>query len=118
MGKKTYLELLKVLTPTEQKCILEALADRLGDIDDYPPSLPDIVADEVLYLPEGWTKGAEKKAKILIKERANIETFLVTVQANVYIDATNTKDAINKTYEQLENNTFDLSDFEITAEAE
>lgn len=118
MGKKTYLELLKVLTPTEQKCILEALADRLGDIDDYPPSLPDIVADEVLYLPEGWTKEAEQKAKILVKERTNFKPFLVTVQANVYIDATDTQDAISRTFSKLQNNTFDLSDFEITAEAE
>lgn len=118
MKNKTYIELLKVLTPTEKKFILEALSGHLGDIDDYAPNLPDIVADQVLYLPEGWTKEAEQKAKILIKERTSFKPFLVTVQANIYIDATNTKDAINKIYEQLENNTFDLSDFKIIAQEE
>lgn len=116
MNTKTYIELLNVLTTTEKDNILKNLRQQLNGIDDYAPSLPDIVADQVLLLPEGWTKEAQQKAKVLIKERTSFRPFLVTIQANVYIDATNTKDAINKTYEQLENNTFDLSDFEITAE--
>ena len=70
IGEKTYLELLEHLKPNEVRNITCGLRDYIaGRLQEGPPSLPDIVADQVLLRFEGWDAEAVRIAKNFLKQR-------------------------------------------------